>query len=252
MDAWQHKATADADQVGAWWRRWPQANVAIATGAGSGLFVVDIDGEDGERTLDTLEREHGEALPELFPQAWTSKGWHAFLAYPEGRDVITKPETLGPKVDTRGHGGYVIAPPSIHPSGVRYEWAADRNPILAPLAPAPEWVLSRARRPAPDEPSEAAQEPRGEWHAPQEPKGARYALRALESELALVAVSPEGRRNDQLNRSAHALFRFVAAGELAIGPIAGGLTAAGRHAGLAPSEINATLKSAATARGVAL
>jgi len=74
----------------------------------------------------------------------------------------------------------------------------------------------------------------------------------LESELALVAVSPEGRRNDQLNRSAHALFRFVAAGELPMARTATVLTAAARHAGLAPHEINATLKSAATARGVAL
>ena len=79
-----------------------------------------------------------------------------------------------------------------------------------------------------------------------------YALKALESGLAMAAAAPEGRRNDQLNLSSHSLFRFCIAGELDADIVSRGLLAAARHAGLAEREALATIKSAARARGLFL
>jgi hypothetical protein len=82
-----------------------------------------------------------------------------------------------------------------------------------------------------------------------------YALRALEAELALVAVAPNGRRNEQLNASSYALFRLVADDRLPCDVVVRGLEAAARHAGLHRDEggsagIAKTIASAARARGV--
>src|SRR5215212_5217636 len=58
-----HDATTDPDTLATWWDRWPDANVAIRTGAVSGLVVLDIDGDDGTESLRALEREHGPLRP---------------------------------------------------------------------------------------------------------------------------------------------------------------------------------------------
>jgi hypothetical protein len=106
-------ATTDADQVTAWWSDYPDANIGLATGGPSALYVVDIDGEEGEAAL----LRYG-ALP-LTPESHTGKGRHLLFHYPEGRNTASR---LGPKIDTRGEGGYIVAPPSIHPNGGRYRW----------------------------------------------------------------------------------------------------------------------------------
>jgi hypothetical protein len=79
----------------------------------------------------------------------------------------------------------------------------------------------------------------------------RYAIKALESELALVAIALKGRRNEQLNASAHALYRFVERGELPNDVVRRGLLAAAQHAGLSEREALGTISSAAKARGCA-
>jgi hypothetical protein len=82
--------------------------------------------------------------------------------------------------------------------------------------------------------------------------GNRYALKALENELAIAAQAPSGARNDTLNRSAHNLFRFVIDGELPADVIRDGLMAAAQHAGVPAIEAQSTIRSAARARGLAL
>jgi len=247
LKGWQDRATTDRATIAAWWRRWPDANVAVATGEASGVFVLDVDGAEGEAALVALEAEHG-TLPELYPMQWTGGGgYQAVFAWPEGRTIRNSAGRLGSHLDIRGTGGAAMVPPSIHPTGRRYQWAADRSPRDVDPEPPPRWLVNLLDPPAPEpvarQPLQGTPQPAGDN---------RRALRALESELALVAVAPDGRRNAQLNKSAHAVFRFVAAGELPLEPVANGLGDAARHAGLAPAEILATIKSAAQARGVAL
>src|SRR5262245_34987969 len=105
LDGWQKRATTDQAMIERWWGRTPDANVAVATGPGSGIFVLDIDGPEGERSLAELERRYG-PLPEFYPQQWTGscRGWQAFFVWPEGRTIRKSAGRLGPKLDTRGDG----------------------------------------------------------------------------------------------------------------------------------------------------
>jgi hypothetical protein len=90
-------ATLDRAVIAAWWRCWPQANIAIATGARSGVFVLDVDGHAGERSLVQLEREHG-PLPDCYPMQWTGGGrggWQGFLRGQPGETCATAPAGSG-------------------------------------------------------------------------------------------------------------------------------------------------------------
>ena len=99
---------------------WPQANIAIVTGAASGLVVLDADMAKGAaRTLAALEERYG-ALPPTVGQR-TGTGQHAFFQHP-GTTVRNGVENLGAGLDIRGDGGYVVAPPSLHANGNRYTW----------------------------------------------------------------------------------------------------------------------------------
>lgn len=122
-------ATKDIDQLLKLWAARKHLNVAIATGEISGIFVIDIDGPEGEESLKAL----GD-LPKTLT-AKTARGRHLFFAYP-GVPVITKRGILE-KIDVRGDGGYVIGVGSNHPSGAKYEWI---NPLEI-TAPAPDLIL---------------------------------------------------------------------------------------------------------------
>lgn len=117
-------AVADPVQVEAWWSSNPQSNIGIATGSLSGgLVVIDVDvdpdtGEDGMETLRLWEKEHGE-LPETVTAITGRGGYHLFYhtEHPVG---CSANKELG--IDVRADGGFVVASPSVHPNGNRYEW----------------------------------------------------------------------------------------------------------------------------------
>ena len=162
-------------------------------------------------------------------------GLAGFLAYPEGRTIRNSAKRLGPKLDTRGEGGYVVVPPSRHPSGNLYQWAPDRSPASVPPEAAPAWLVDLLDPPVQPEAQQA-------WTGHQRSSGGsddRYILRAIEAELALVASAPVGKRNDS-SMAAFNLFRFAAEGRIDAGAIAHGLEAAALHAGLDAREIAST------------
>lgn len=113
-------ATAEAGQVGQWWTTHSDANIGVATGPESGIFVVDLDGEAAFEDLARREVEFG-PLPRTVT-ARTGKGEHRYYRYPAGRTVGNKTKLDGKPIDIRGTGGYVIAPPSNHLSGKDYAW----------------------------------------------------------------------------------------------------------------------------------
>lgn len=120
-------ATTDAAQVKAWWQQWPNANIGIATGKRSGgIFVIDLDidddkGIDGYHTLEDWKRENGN-----FPDTWTAiTGRGGYHLYFRSDSEVRNRAGIIDGVDVRGEGGYVVAPPSIHSNGNRYEWEYD-------------------------------------------------------------------------------------------------------------------------------
>jgi hypothetical protein len=134
-------ATTEEATIRRWWKQWPTANVAIRTGAASGLAVLDEDsykGGDASR----VDLEHSYApLPETVQQLTGGGGAQYLFAHP-GTPVKNGVETLGVGLDIRGDGGYIIAPPSLHASGERYAWELTHLPEETPLAPMPPWLLA--------------------------------------------------------------------------------------------------------------
>ena len=117
IKAWQKRATTDPKQIKAWWAQWPDANVAIATGRG--LLVVDVDYRHGGAESLREMRKAGK-VPEDPPIVETpGPGCHLYLSVT--KDLKNLVDVM-PGVDLRGAGGYVIAPPSIHPNGLEYQW----------------------------------------------------------------------------------------------------------------------------------
>jgi hypothetical protein len=134
--------TIDPDVIRGWWQQNPTLNVAVACGKASGIFVIDVDGDGAEAALRQIENLHG-ALPPTV-EAITARGRHLYFEWP-GRPVPNSAGKIAPGIDTRGEGGYVLSPPSIHPSGRRYAWSVDS---ASALAAAPDWLLQLIAEPA--------------------------------------------------------------------------------------------------------
>ena len=109
-------------------------NVGIVTGAVSDLTVVDFD------TPEAVQLAKGRNFPSTV-QAKTGRGLHAYCKYSEGHRNFQKRADL-PGIDLRGEGGYVVAPPSIHPSGKPYTWAQARGLDDVELAALPDWIIA--------------------------------------------------------------------------------------------------------------
>ena len=120
-------AKTDIRAIKAWWKRYPDANIGIATGSASGgIVVIDIDidedkGVYGDESLREWERENGE-LPETWRAITGRGGYHIYYRSDE---KIKNTTNLYPGIDIRGEGGYVVAPPSIHQNGTCYQWEYD-------------------------------------------------------------------------------------------------------------------------------
>jgi putative DNA primase/helicase len=169
-------ASADPAQVARWWSMWPEANIGIVCGAVSGLVVLDVDGPEGEESLKALEAAIG-PLPETV-EALTGKGRHLYFAHPSV-EIRPSAGVLGPGLDVRGDGGYVVGPPSLHYTGRRYEWEVAHHPDDMDPAALPEaWVLKLKA----DKPKKARTTDPGE-------------------------TIPEGRRNDTLTSKAGSMRR---------------------------------------------
>ena len=232
-------ATQDAAQVDQWWDTEPTANVGIATGADSGLIVLDL---DSDQAVDEATRR---GLPPT-PVVRTAKGLHLYFRHPGGR--IKNRANVAAGMDIRADGGYVVAPPSVHPTGTVYEWEV--SPDQAKLADLPDWLLHLVS------PSPVAADPR---HDPRnytqlDIDGIDYGARILlDRWTAQVRQSTNGTRNDTLNRAAYTLGGLVGACRLPAALVETELTAAAIAVGLDQHEATKTIRSgldAGTARPI--
>ncbi|MGG2461743.1 bifunctional DNA primase/polymerase [Streptomyces sp. RGM 3693] len=232
---WEQRATTDLARIQAAWSAGPY-NVGIATGP-SGLLVVDLDvpknnkkdAPCGATTFTALCERAGQPMPATYTVRTASGGQHLYFAAPSGVRLTNTAGALGPLVDTRACGGYVVAAGSTTLTGP-YEATSD-----AAVAPLPAWLL-QLLQPAPARPV-------APLHLPAV-SGNRAALAALDAECAVVAAAPDKQRNNVLNRCAFKVGRFVAWGDLPRHVAEDAFQAAGEARGLTAAECRATIRSA--------
>jgi hypothetical protein len=141
-------ATADPTIIRQWWQRWPNANIGIACGA-SGLLAIDLDckdGKDGPTEWRTLAAEFHFAENGTLTNITPSGGRHLLYVMPADGRLGNGQSTLAPGIDTRGDGGYIVAPPSVI-NGKAYRWEDESAPIIPCPAPVVE-ALTREESPA--------------------------------------------------------------------------------------------------------
>lgn len=136
-----HAASTDPSQLASWWQRWPDASVALACGPVSGVLVLDVDPRHGgDDSIEALElRRPDGPLPRTLTSMTGGGGRHLFFKWPaDVRGELRNRVGWLPGVDVRGHGAYVLLPPSTHLSGQRYQWEEGGEDEIAEL---PEDVL---------------------------------------------------------------------------------------------------------------
>ena len=132
-------ATKDPAVIDEWFGR-GRFNIGIVTGAISGIVALDVDPRhDGDQTIRRPRGEHG-----LLPSTWRfltgGGGEHILFRHP-GSTIPNSAGKIGPGVDVRGDGGYIVAPPSEHISGRLYAISVDHHPDEVALADPPLWLL---------------------------------------------------------------------------------------------------------------
>jgi hypothetical protein len=239
---WQELATTDSGRIRSWWAR-ADYNIGVACGP-SGIVVIDLDVahdargglEDpvsGTGTLTRLCRENGQRFPSgTYTVDTPSGGCHLYFAAP-ATPVRNSAGRLGPLVDIRADGGYVIGAGSVIADRA-YTARGDFLPLLLPF---PSW-LGRLLTDEPPPPAAARA-----LLFPTMAQGRAYALAAVEQETRRVAAAQPGTRNDTLNRAAFSLGQLVAAGLLPPLPVMTALADAAAYCGLPADEARRTIRS---------
>jgi putative DNA primase/helicase len=231
LKEYQRSKRADEAKLQKWWvEHWPDANIGICTGAISGFFVLDVDVTDSHNTL-LLDKS-------LTLTVETGRGYHMYFQLPDF--PVGNRAGLLTNVDIRGDGGYVVAPPSIHPSGEVYRWV---DPD-AEIAPAPEWLLDMLR-PDPT-PARATAVPLEYANRVGGGLLEHYVAAALRNEIDFVASASDGTRNDTLYIASQNLGQLVGSGALVQGEVEGALLGAATSIGLPANEATKTIASGIT------
>jgi hypothetical protein len=213
-----HDATTNEDTIAAWWKRCPDANIGLACGPHFWVLDADYGGffaeqPDGADTIAALQRRFGR-LPTTVRQYTGGLGWQ-WLFKPDSR--INNGVKVLPGLDTRAAGGYIVAPPSVHPSGYTYRWIT--VPGDAEIAAAPGWLLTLLEPVV--EREVAAPRPIRAGNIP------RYAAVALEKACERIAGCQPGSQANILDHEAYSIGRLVGGGVLTSGEARGALVAAG-------------------------
>ncbi|MFD1151419.1 bifunctional DNA primase/polymerase [Saccharothrix hoggarensis] len=246
---WAQRATTDHARITGFWTRHPRHNVGIATGP-AGLVVVDLDvakpGQPvtagfnmgargrGSDALAALAERAGATVPDTRTVRTPSGGAHLYFRAPDGAALRNTAKRLGPLIDTRAHGGYVVAAGSTLPNGT-YDLIADREPAILPA-----WI----HRALSTRPSTTASE---RHHGPTVARSA-YLDAIVRGECAKVSAAESGRHNKTLFQAALTLGQLVAGGELDAADAAAMLEQAAQHmvggdCDCTPRQITATISS---------
>ncbi|MFJ9697972.1 bifunctional DNA primase/polymerase, partial [Kitasatospora sp. NPDC101183] len=181
-----------------------------------------------------LCEQHDQPWPQTYEVRTGRGGAHLYFAAPAGvvlRNTCgEKGNGLGWKVDTRAHGGYVVAPGSVV-NHRRYTVVNDTDPV-----PLPAWLLGLLTPKA----APAVVVDAGAVRARIGRLGP-YVDTAVARETAKIKATREGGRNDRLFASAAALGRLVGSGALPEADATDALLSAGLEAGLGEAECRRTI-----------
>jgi hypothetical protein len=226
-------ATADHRAIDLLWASNRCYNIGLATGKQSGIWVLDVDGPDGDDSLAALVRKNG-GLPSTVV-AKTGKGRHFYFSY-DSVEIRNSAGKLGRGLDTRGDGGYVLAPPSVHPSGAVYRWVDGHAPWERKIAEAPVWLIDLLSASRPKK-NETAPAPTISDHSD------AYGRAAIEAECRELAGCPGGARNHTLNKVAFRAGQLVGGGLLTESDARSAVLAAAQQCGLSDREAERTYDS---------
>ena len=237
---WLNSATRNPEIIQRWFAR-VNSNFAIACEP-SGIFAIDLDpaapGTEGPTHGIEVLRElaDGRDLPRTLTVATPSGGTHLYYRQlADGSPLRNSVRRLGPLIDTRGVGGYLVAP------GSQINGSAYRITDDVPLAELPVWITTLLR------PPELGSEQLRAAKQVSAAIGSPYARAVLGRETARVAAAKPGQRNQRLNQAAFSVGRLVADGLLDRVQVEDQLGRAARAAGLSRAETEATLASGITA-----
>jgi len=195
-------------QIRKWFAGRPFLNVGIVTGKVSGIVVLDVDSEEGHRAL----REAGYEIPATVHAHTGGGGDHCSFRYPEG-GLGNSAGSIVVDVDVRGDGGLIVAPPSMHRSGKRYEW------VIAPgevdLAEMPTWMAVHDQPVAEGKTTKTSGKhrlPRITLPSTDVQMSQRQQEQVVHEAAELVRTSPEGERNNTLNLVVFRLGKIPAPG----------------------------------------
>ena len=148
------RASANHHQTHRWLAVFPVGNLALVTGhqvePGKYLFVVDVDGDQGRRSLRKFLDDRGmRSLPKT-AMSLTNRGFQCFFTAPF--QVKSRPldKHNYPGIDIKGRGGYVLVEPSIHPSGHHYKWNEGCRPEDGIAEATGEFLTAMPRHPDDD------------------------------------------------------------------------------------------------------
>ncbi len=141
-ERFQHELASPAT-IAEWFRRWPDANVGVVSGEISNLVVLDIDPSHGGDA--SVGRPGAPVRAAARNREGGGRGRHLYFAHPIG--LVRNRAGLAQGVDVRGDGGYIVTPPSVHPSGRRYAWVPGRSPGEMMPAALPRWIFASAGLP---------------------------------------------------------------------------------------------------------
>ncbi len=221
------------------WKKQPYSNIGIATGTPSGIIVLDCDSEEA----------FDEAARRGLPTTWivkTSRGYQVYLRRPAWANVPTIPQDdpdkerfdMGiPGAEIKADGGYVVAPPSVHPDGPVYRWEV--SPDEAPLGDAPDWLLDILRAKLSKRTPQATQP----TPAPVAASGDAGAQALFNSCVEAVRTASQGSRNNTLNDAAYKVGGLVGAGRLSQGDAEAALLSAALACGLEEVAARKTIAS---------
>ncbi|NJC15634.1 hypothetical protein F4558_005460 [Micromonospora profundi] len=233
---WEPRATTDPDRIRRAWTARPYG-IGLACGP-SRLVVVDLDrpkgdtaGPTGLDTLAELAAAHPAVIEPTYTVTTGRGGTHLYYRHPDdGPPLRNTAGTLGPLVDTRANGGYVVAAGSTV-AGRPYRVDLDTDP-----APLPGWLAARLI-PAPLPPQRPVV-----VSLPTDRSGA-YVRAAINREADRVTTAPAGERNRALYIAAVALGQLTAGGSLTDADASGVLEQAAASAGLSSVETARTIRS---------
>lgn len=141
---WPTRATSEISTLETWEDANAGCNWGVATGAGSGIIVIDVDPKNGgDKTWQDLVHQNGDIKT---PTCKTgSGGLHIYLESPKTVHVGNSTNKVGIGIDVRGENGQVVVPPSIHPNGTEYVWVEGMEPWTIKFARVPAWLMKRIR-----------------------------------------------------------------------------------------------------------